>query len=409
MNVEMYSDLVLEWHPTKNGTLTLADFTESSAKKVWWKCSKDFRHEWESRVFARTKQSQGCPYCKGKKVLPEDSMAVKFPHLLESWDCQKNNIDPNTVHCKSAKKVWWKCEKGHEYQARVFHRTTGGRNGKGTGCPYCSNQKPCDDNSVLKFPGALDMWCYAKNEIQPDEIVVGSRTKVWWKCPQAEDHEWMASPRERFIKGFGCPFCSGHRLSIATCIAVTHPSVAAEWHPIKNGDLTPKDVTRCSQKKVWFQCLNDPSHEWQTRVEARTRLNNTQCPFCASSKGEAAIKSCLDDYNIPYIKEYKIEECKNKRSLPFDFAIFDLNNELFGLIEFQGRQHYESVECFGGEESLKERVKNDKIKKEYCAKNNIRFLEIDYDEIGAIDLKIISFTTPILKARGMARVKEMVS
>lgn len=247
------------------------------------------------------------------------------------------------------------------------------------------------------------MWDYSKNRINPDQLISGSVEKVWWKCPEAEDHEWLASPSDRFVRGTGCPFCAGRRISIANCIAVTHPSVAAEWHPTKNGGLTPKDVTRCSQKKAWFQCRNHPSHEWQARIDARTRLDSTGCPFCASSKGEAAIRECLEDYDISYVKEYAIEDCKHKRPLPFDFAVFDSDGTLYGLIEFQGRHHYESIKFYGGDEYLAERKYKDRIKKEYCEKNGIQFLEVPYTDIDNIDRMVVSFVLPVIRKKAKAK------
>lgn len=96
--------LKMEFHSTLNGANNLSDYSDSSAKKVWWQCSVNERHVWEARVFARRKQNQGCPYCKGKKVLPEDSLAAKHPELLTEWNYEKNKLDPITTHCSSGKR-----------------------------------------------------------------------------------------------------------------------------------------------------------------------------------------------------------------------------------------------------------------------------------------------------------------
>jgi Probable Zinc-ribbon domain len=60
----------------------------------------------------------------------------------------------------------------------------------------------------------------------------------------------------------------------------THPDVAVEWHSFKNGTLTPDSVTSGSTKVVWWQCRNDPEHEWRTRVQNRTCLRSP-CPICS--------------------------------------------------------------------------------------------------------------------------------
>ena len=56
------------------------------------------------------------------------------------------------------------------------------------------------------------------------------------------------------------------------------PELAKEWHPKKNGDLRPYQVTRGSDKIVWWQCLTDPRHEWQSKVVNRTK--GSKCPKC---------------------------------------------------------------------------------------------------------------------------------
>lgn len=100
-----------------------------------------------------------------------------------------------------------------------------------------------------------------------------------------------------------------------------------------------------------------------------------KCPKCfTKSKGEDLIASFLDKLNISYEREYKFKDCKNKRELPFDFYLPDKNV----CIEYQGIQHYKSVDIFGGNYNFEYTQHNDKIKKEYCENNNIELLEVPY-------------------------------
>lgn len=71
--------------------------------------------------------------------------------------------------------------------------------------------------------------------------------------------------------------------------------------------------------------------------------------------------------------------CKKKRTLPFDFAVFE-NGEIKFMIEYNGKQHYESVDFFGGKAGYEDRVEKDNIKKDFCLKKNIPLLIIDYNE-----------------------------
>ena len=69
--------------------------------------------------------------------------------------------------------------------------------------------------------------------------------------------------------------------SAAYNLAVSAPSMAAEWHPTKNGKLTPHDVTLGSGKIVWWKCPEGPEHEWRCAVGSRLKQG---CPFCANMR-----------------------------------------------------------------------------------------------------------------------------
>jgi len=120
---------------------------------------------------------------------------------------------------------------------------------------------------------------------------------------------------------------------------------------------------------------------------------NKRCPKCVESLGEKAICSYLDIHQIDYEQEYKFEDCVFIRQLRFDFYLPKYNI----LIEYQGRQHYESEEFMGGDKDLKLRQERDNIKREYCLKNNIKLIEIPYwnfDNINKIlNQKLINVST----------------
>jgi hypothetical protein len=95
-----------------------------------------------------------------------------------------------------------------------------------------------------------------------------------------------------------------------------------------------------------------------------------------ASKYEAMVAVYLDQLkNITELKCQKtFNDCKDKKRLPFDFY-FEIENQPI-VIEYNGIQHYKPIDFFGGEEALILRQKHDKIKKEYCNDNNIKFIEI---------------------------------
>jgi len=108
----------------------------------------------------------------------------------------------------------------------------------------------------------------------------------------------------------------------------------------------------------------------------REHKNGAECPKCRESKGESKISQILEKNNIKYLREKKFKNCKDKQQLPFDFYLPNYNF----CIEFDGKQHFESVKYWGGEEGLKYTQSHDKIKNQYCHDNNINLLRIKYDE-----------------------------
>ncbi len=66
-------------------------------------------------------------------------------------------------------------------------------------------------------------------------------------------------------------------------LKVSNPKLAKEWHPTKNGDLKPTDVTHGSHRKVWWKCPKGDDHEWQAKIVNRAYLNRN-CPFCSGHK-----------------------------------------------------------------------------------------------------------------------------
>jgi hypothetical protein len=105
-------------------------------------------------------------------------------------------------------------------------------------------------------------------------------------------------------------------------------------------------------------------------------LGGVGCPICNSSKGEKKISKLLTEFDIKYIRQKKFNDCKDKNCLPFDFYLPENNT----IIEFDGRQHFESFEFFGGYEKFLITKKHDQIKNDYCKNNNIKLIRITYKD-----------------------------
>jgi hypothetical protein len=276
----LYPQLAKEWHPTNNGTLTPDQVVAGSERKAWWKCSKGSDHEWDASIRHRTVDGSGCPFCAGKKPSVTNSLASLYPEIAQQWHPMKNGeLTPDQVVAGSNKKAWWICSNNpeHEWEAMIGNRA------KGVGCPYCANQKPSATNSLANlYPEISKQWHPAKNRtLTPDQVVAGSNKKAWWICPKGSDHEWEAKIGDR-VKGNGCPFCRSLRPSITNSLAKLYPEIAKQWHPTKNGTLTPNQVVAGSEKKAWWICFKGTDHVWEATIYSR--INGTGCPFCAGKR-----------------------------------------------------------------------------------------------------------------------------
>src|SRR5262249_13552964 len=195
----------------------------------------------------------------GRKAAPTNCLATTHPHLAAEWHSTKNgSLTPQGVVAGSSARDWWKCRRAddHEWQSKISHAP----NGRGSRC--CAGWRVVASNSlIVTNPDLAGQWQPFKNgSLGPGEVLAGSRKKVWWRCQHG--HEWEALLVDR-KNGRGCPYCARQRVDSKNCLAVTHPALAAEWHPIKNADLTPRDVLAGSNKEVWWKCPKVEDHEWQ--------------------------------------------------------------------------------------------------------------------------------------------------
>jgi hypothetical protein len=161
-------NMIYEWDWEKNFE-NPNKLTCGSNKIVYWKCLKDPRHCWPALISNRTK-GKGCPYCSGRKILPEESFgALCSDKLMMEWD---DELNPFNFSQHSHQIINWKCSKNpaHEWPATIGNRTCG------TNCPRCSrNISKCEDlwfnslnnpnvirnkplvvGDVIKFPDGYD-------------------------------------------------------------------------------------------------------------------------------------------------------------------------------------------------------------------------------------------------------------
>lgn len=356
---ETHPELAKEWHPTKNSLLA-SQITYGSGKKSWWlgNCG----HEWLETPNQRTNNKRSCPYCYGRKINESNCLASLNPELAKEWHPLKNsNLTPFDVPLHYGKKVWWKCQFGHEWETTVDKRSNGRK------CPYCSNKKIDDKNSFgVKYPELAKEWHPTKNgSLTPYQVAPNCGKIVWWMCHRG--HEWQTRV---------CDHSNGRFSHICISLVDTHPELVKEWHPTKNTVL-PSQVTYGSLLKVWW--VGKCGHEWKSTILGRAGKRKFGCPKCKPSKKQKLLLWIIQNIFPNEVIEFDYKD----NNLRFPDTGFKLELDIFMpnknvAFEYQGEQHFKPVLYWGGIDRFKRGQEKDRLKKIVCKENNIRLLEVPY-------------------------------
>ncbi len=289
--------------------------------------------------------------------------------LLEDWDYEKNNpTTPKDVSKASNRKAWWKCHVcGHEWETAINNRYGG------SGCRVCGYKRvskfrrmPRPGESLFdKCPELSGEWHPSKNDgLLPEEVPFKSNHKAWWlgKC----GHEWEAAIYSRST-GNGCPYCANLRVLIGYNDLETEiPDVAREWHPTKNGELTPRDVVAKANKKVWWSC-SVCGNEWQAVIAKRAIGQG--CPICAKGNNisfhEKAIAFYLREVGLDVAENYRPDWLD-----PFELDVYLPN--LRTAVEYDGYPWHEDIE-------------KDLRKSRLCKQNGIELIRVRDNRCPEID------------------------
>lgn len=274
--------LLDEWHGFLNGDIDPLTVTPFSNKSRWWSCPAH-GHDYEA-VVAKRSRGDGCPYCSGRKVLAGfNDLATRRPEIAAVWDYERNGrITPEQVTEWSNQKFWWICDKGHSWEMKVSRRS------RGLGCSICSGHVVLAGYNDLAFvaPEVAASLDQSRTDLTPEVIFARSRKLYPWICPLG--HTWEASAKNRVVNGSNCPDCSGNRVLVGfNDFATIVPHLVHQWHPTRNGDLTPQDFTWGSRKKVWWLC--EEGHEWKAAIAMRRTRGCKKCALKGTSRVERAL------------------------------------------------------------------------------------------------------------------------
>lgn len=323
-------------------------------------------YEWSVLPGSITNSGQRCPKCSGKlkkttKMYKEEVFNLvgsAYRVLGDYQNCMKKILMKHEI-----------C--GYEWEITPNSFLSGTR------CPKCQHRSYRKTTKEFKE----EVYTLVKNEYEILGSYEGKDRKI--KIMHSECGNVFKMTPHAFLQGQRCPQCQhrGYRKTTEEFKKEVLNLVGKEYVVIG------KYVT--NQTKIKMQHSNC-GLIYKVTPNAFLSHGN-RCPNCVDnkrSKGAIQVEEFLKKNNLQYKREYKLKDCKNIESLPFDFAVFD-GNKLLALIEYDGRQHFEPVKLFGGKENLKYTQRNDSIKNKYCVDNKIFLIRIPYYKRKKIE-KILS-------------------
>ena len=268
------------------------------------------------------------------------------------------------------KKIEIKCECGN-----IF-KTFFSKKRKIYQCEECCAKESSKKNTknLKDVKKILEDKIKNKYEVLPFEYNGRHKTNVILKCKECGEI-FIRSYHRITTNGVKCPNCE---------------SRLKKWNIERAEKLVNKyskdfTVLECNKNDEIVLKHNECNHIFIKKYHNIEQNKCVKCPKCHSKEsfGVNLITNYLEKNNIIYIKEYRFEDCKDIRTLPFDFYLPDYNM----CIEYDGQQHFNANGLYG--EKIDITIKHDKIKNKYCKDNNISLIRIKYSENDNIE-KILS-------------------
>jgi len=240
---DTHPEIAFEWCYAKNAGWGPEDFSRGSGVRAWWtcpKCKRNYKTAISNR--ARNKRPSSCPFCANKKVCSDNALSVLFPQITAEWHPTKNQrLKVADVQFGSHIHAWWSCKIcAHAYKMQIAQRTKTGR-----GCPACLDEAMRESENYS-----------ARDET--GRVVLNENSKK-------ENRLFYDIWKRDYIR-----------------LSTSHPHIAKQWHPTKNGPFKAPDFSAHSAVVAWWKCKKGKDHEWQTVIASRTDSLETGCPFCSN-------------------------------------------------------------------------------------------------------------------------------
>lgn len=319
-------------------------------------------HKWKPRPIDLV-NGQGCPKCR--YVKSSKKRVLKVPEFIKrSKDTHGDKYDYSKVHQFKRQRnetVVIICPNHGEFKQNPYDHYSG------SGCPKCwenirSEVLTIPWEEVLKSFRETHGEKYSYNS----EDYENSSSKLRINCPK---HGEFLQDVNSHKHGQGCPKCGRERIS--EFLTTTWEEVLNSFREIHKDEYEYiKETYSLLETPMEMIC----SKHGKFKQTPKNHRRGSGCPICKSSRGEKEIEFFMRDLGVEYVHQKKFPEFSNYYR--FDFYVPSINT----IIEYNGLQHYEPVEHFGGLKSLKKTQQRDKIKKQYCLDNGINYEIIRYDE-----------------------------
>lgn len=252
------------------------------------------------------------------------------------------------------------------------------------GCPECANKSRTSkkSNNQEYFISVCkrihnNKYDYSKT------IYHRNKDLITIICPEHGEFTQIAKDH---MAGHGCPICA--QLSRSKKKTKTTKQFIEEAKIIHGNKYDYSKVKYIKRdKEITIIC---PEHGEFSQIPIH-HLNGHGCPKCKCSSGENIIIGLLENFNIRYNFQYSLQSNTFSQSKMYIDFRFILNNKEY-FIEYNGKQHYEPIEYFGGKDRYSiQKIRDEELRK-YCKDNDIILIEIPYtykyDQIKQIIINI---------------------
>lgn len=307
--------------------------------------------------------NRGCKYCGHERTAKK--RRIDFDKKYDKNLCIKHGFEYiDTIRKDGKIMIMFICNKHRELGIQYMVKPNMQRDIKG--CKYCSGKQ-------LPEWYVLDKLKKVSPHIELLEPYVNLTTSIKYYCKK--HNQYSKNTLQNLLKGEGCCYCGREKLSVLNMLSKEEYQQRVS---LKNPNVTVLEYNGSHSSVAKFKC-NLCSHIWESSASYMSS-DGKLCPNCQKMhyKGEKRVSDVLNVYNIEYIEQYRFEDCKDKRPLPFDFFLPKYNI----CIEYDGKQHFEQRE---GWTDLKHIQYHDNIKTRYCEENNIKLIRIPYWDFNNIE------------------------